>query len=229
MRPARNGRDQSGKRKRILIVDDHPMIREHLAQLINQAGDLLVCGEAETAPMAMEKLDELRPDLAIVDLSLNGSSGLELIKDMKAVTPELPILVLSMHDETRYAPRALRAGASGYINKHEATEKVMEAIRRVLAGELYVSEKVAGLILRQFVGQPHSVETNGVSGLTDRELEVFQLIGQGRSTREIAEALRLSVKTIEAHRANMSRKLNVTNAVELTQLAVHWVEREESI
>jgi DNA-binding NarL/FixJ family response regulator len=228
VRPARNGRDPLVKRKRILIVDDHPMIREHLAQLINQAGDLLVCGEAETAPMAMEKLNELRPDLAIVDLSLKGSSGLELIKDMKAVTPELPVLVLSMHDETRYAQRALRAGASGYINKHEATEKVMEAIRRVLAGELYVSEKVAGLILRQFVGQPHSVATDGVSSLTDRELEVFQLIGEGRSTREIAEELHLSVKTIEAHRANMSRKLNVANAVELTQLAVHWVEREDS-
>jgi DNA-binding NarL/FixJ family response regulator len=212
--------------KRILIVDDHPMMRQGLAQLIGAEPDLAVCGEAENAGQALDALGALKPDLVLADISLPGKNGLELIKDFHAVRPGLPVLVISMHDESLYAERVLRAGGRGYIMKQEGGKKLMLAIRQVLGGKIYVSEKMSADILEIFSGRHSRTESSPMEQLTDREFETFQLIGQGNGTRDIAEKLHLSVKTVEAHRANIKAKLKLKSAVELVRFAVRWVESQ---
>jgi len=212
---------------RVLLVDDHPILRKGLAQMINLEQDLTVCGEAEEAGKAFELVGTLQPDVAVVDISLKTGNGIELVKNIKARYPELPILVLSMHDESLYAERALRAGSLGYIMKEEATEQVLIAIRRVLKGEIFLSEKMKSRMLQQLTtGGRNKVVVSPIENLTDRELEVFRLIGEGRSTRQIAAELHLSVRTVEAYREYIKSKLNLRNATELVQHAFHWVHHE---
>ena len=212
---------------RVLLVDDHPILRKGLAQMINMEQDLTVCGEAEEAGKAFELVGTLQPDVAVVDISLKTGNGIELVKNVKARYPELPILVLSMHDESLYAERALRAGSLGYIMKEEATEQVLVAIRRVLKGEIFLSEKMKSRMLQQLTtGGRNKVVVSPIENLTDRELEVFRLIGEGRSTRQIAGELHLSVRTVEAYREYIKSKLNLRNATELVQHAFHWVHHE---
>ena len=214
-------------RKRILILDDHPMMREGLAQIIGNEADLSVCGEAENANEAIEKINALKPDLVLADITLPGKNGLELIKDVQTLTPGLAVLVISMHDESLYAERVLRAGGRGYIMKQEGGKKLMLAIRQVLNGQIYVSEKMSAKILEIFSGRRRG-DAGGspVAKLTDREFEVFQLIGQGKGTKEIAAQLHLSAKTVEVHRLNIKQKLNLQTAAELIRHAVRWVETE---
>jgi DNA-binding NarL/FixJ family response regulator len=212
-----------GKRK-IFIVDDHPIVRRGLSQMINQETDLTVCGEADSAQHALESLKKSQPDLMIVDISLQGIDGIELIKIIKTRYENLPVLVVSMHDESLFAERALRVGARGYIMKQEAIEKMMEAIRRVLRGELYISEGVSANIVKRFINGKAENAQSAIEILSDRELEVFQLIGHGVGTRQIADNLNVSIKTVESYRANIKEKLNLKNATELMKHAVHWVE-----
>lgn len=212
---------------RIYIVDDHPLVRQGLSQVINSESDMVVCGEAEDAPQAMKGVGPAEPDVIIVDISLRGNNGLELIKNLKAIHENIPILVFSMHDESIYAQRALRAGAKAYVMKKEPPSKVVEAIRRIIKGEIYVSPSVADQVLHQIVNGPNNAaSTSPIDRLTDRELEVVQLIGRGLSSREIAESLNLSVKTIESHRAHVKEKLNLRNATELVQFSVQWVDQQ---
>lgn len=212
---------------RVFIVDDHPLVRQGLTQIIGGQEDFEVCGEAEDSSTAMRGIDNTAPDVVIVDISLQGNNGLELIKNLKAIHEKLPILVFSMHDESIYAQRALRAGAKAYVMKKESSEKIIEAIRKILKGEIYVSPRVADQVLHQIVNGPSNTSASPVDRLTDRELEVVQLIGRGLSTREIAESLHLSVKTIESHRAHVKEKLNLRNATELVQFSVQWVDQQE--
>ncbi len=213
---------------RVLLVDDHPVVRQGLAQLINGESDMEVCGQAESASEALKAIKQDEPDAAVVDISLKDSNGIELIKDLKVRHPQLPVLVLSMHDESFYAERCLRAGARGYITKEEAIETVLTAIRRVLSGDLYLSENMASKMLSVFVSGGRSAAGSDVERLSDRELEVFELIGLGYQTREVAERLHLSVKTIDSHRANIKRKLGLANATELLQHAIQWVQCERN-
>jgi DNA-binding NarL/FixJ family response regulator len=216
--------DTSGSKKRIFLVDDHPLVREWLTNLINQQPDLSVCGEAETAPEAMQAILASKPDIAIVDISLKKSSGIELIKGLKQSSPATAVLVLSMHEESHYAERALRAGARGYIMKRETTRKVISAIRQVLAGGVYISEEIATSLAAQFVSGKPQAQNSPVDQLSDRELEVFELLGQGRGTRQIAEVLRVSVKTVQAYCARIKEKLSLSSATELLREAVRWYE-----
>ncbi|MHC4331056.1 MAG: response regulator transcription factor [Planctomycetota bacterium] len=225
--PTENQQEKSDENKaRIVIVDDHPIVREGLADLINKEDDLVVCGEAEDAYQAMEVISELEPDIVIVDISLQDTSGLELIKDIKVQYPSLPVLTLSMHDESLYAERALRAGAKGYIMKREATTNVVMAIRRVLNGQVYLSERMATQMVDKLVGGKPEESTSPIDRLTDRELEVFSLLGQGNGTREISERLHLSVKTIETYRSRIKEKLNLGSGSELLQHAFQWVNSQ---
>jgi DNA-binding NarL/FixJ family response regulator len=208
---------------RVLLIDDHPILRKGLAELINQEPDLNVCGEAEEAPKAFEAVGTLNPDVAVVDISLRGGNGLELIKNIKARYPDLPLLVLSMHDETLYAERALRAGSLGYIMKEEAIEKVLTAIRHVISGEIFLSDRMKARLINQLVGGRMKQGETSIDSLSDRELEVFRLIGEGRGTRQIAEELRLSVRTVEAYREYIKDKLNLKNGTELVQHAFQYV------
>jgi len=220
---------QPGIRKgkiRVLLVDDHPVLRKGLAQLINQESDMLVCGEAEEATKAFDAVGTLNPDVGVVDISLKRGNGIELVKNVKARYPSIAMLVLSMHDETLYAERALRAGALGYIMKEEATEQVLVAIRRVVTGEIFLSEKMKGRMLQQLASGRGKVVVSPIEHLTDRELEVFRLIGEGRGTRQIAAELHLSVRTVEAYREYIKDKLNLKNSTELVQHAFHWVHHE---
>jgi len=210
----------------VLIVDDHPIVRQGLTQLIDQEPDLHVCGQAEDAYQAMRAIRERTPDMVLVDISLKQTSGIELIKDIKVQYPSLPVLTLSMHDEGIYAERALRAGAKGYIMKQEATEKVVTAIRRVLAGEVYVSEGMAAKMVSKLVAGPAETGGSPVDRLSDRELEVFRLIGAGYGTREMAQKLHLSIKTIETYRAHIKEKLDLVDANELLRTAITWVNAE---
>lgn len=212
---------------RLLILDDHPMMREGLAQLINHEPDLIVCGEAGTGAECVEMVGKLKPDLLLADISLPDKSGIEVIKDTLALHPEVPVLVISMHDETLYAERILRAGARGYVMKQEGGQKLMAAIRRVLAGQIYVSEKISEKILKSFSGRPDSTPQRSMENLSDREFEVLQLLGDGKGTSEIARQLHLSTKTVEAHRANLKRKLNLKTGPELVRYAVRWVETQK--
>ncbi len=211
-------------RTRIFVVDDHPIVRQGLTQLIDREPDLTVCGEAEDARAALERMAALRPDIVIVDVSLEGPDGLDLLKTIRAQDGHLPVLILSMHDESLYAERALRAGANGYIMKQEATDRVLTALRQILRGEIYVSERMAKKMVQHFVGRSGGAKRHTVEDLTDRELEVFRLIGKGRGTRQIAEELHLSVKTVESYYAHIKEKLTLKNARELVQRAVQWVD-----
>jgi len=215
-------------RKRILILDDHPMMREGLAQLIGNEADLCVCGEAENANEAMDQINALKPDLLLADITLPGKNGLELIKDLQALQPGLAVLVISMHDESLYTERVLRAGGRGYIMKQEGGRKLMLAIRQVLSGQIYVSEKMSAKILETFSGRRGNAGGSPVQSLTDREFEVFQLIGEGKATKEIAAKLCLSAKTVEVHRLNIKRKLGLQTAAELIRHAVRWIEAQSA-
>ncbi len=212
----------AAKKKTVFVVDDHPIVRQGLTLLINQEADLAVCGEAEEMHSALSAIQTTRPDILVVDISLNGPDGLELLKNIRLASPRLPVLILSMHDESIYAERALRAGANGYIMKQEATEKVLVALRRILSGEIYVSDRIANSMLRHYVRGASSSEHSSIADLTDRELEVFRLIGEGHGTRQIAEALHLSVKTVESYQAHIKEKLSLRSARELVQRAVQW-------
>ena len=215
-------------RKRVLIVDDHPMMRTGLAQLIDNEADLKVCAEADNAAQALDIAVSQALDLILLDISLPDKNGLELIKDIRALKPGLPILVVSMHDESLYAERVLRAGGRGYIMKQEGGKMLLGAIRQVLNGQIYVSEKMSAGILESFSGRHAEGAVSPVQQLSDREFEVFQLIGQGESTRKIAAHLHLSGKTVEVHRLNIKKKLKLKTANELVRYAVRWVETEKS-
>lgn len=210
---------------RILLVDDHAVVRFGIAQLINRQPDMAVCGEEEDASRAMISIESLKPNLVIADISLKDSSGLELMRNIKAQYPGLPVLVVSAHDESVYAEVAFRAGALGYLMKEEALEKIVPAIRRVLDGTIYVSDALASKMLQQQIRGQTNINDSPVKSLSDRELEVFQLIGQWKTTRDIAEELHLSIKTIEYYREQIKRKLDLKNAAELTQRATAWVGR----
>ncbi len=209
-------------KSKVLVVDDHPIVRQGLTLLINRESDLTVCGEAEDAHTAMQSLTETRPDILVVDISLNGPDGLDLLKNIRIRHPDLPVLILSMHDESIYAERALRAGAQGYIMKQEATEKVLVALRRILSREIYVSERIANRMLQRYIGSPSAARPSSLADLTDRELEVFRLIGEGHSTRQIAEDLHISVKTVESYQSHIKEKLSLRSARELVQHAIQW-------
>ncbi len=212
--------------KRILIVDDHPMMRNGLAQLINNEVDLKVCAETGTAGQAIDIVAKQHFDLALLDISLPDKNGLELIKDLRSLRPDMPILVVSMHDEMIYAERVLRAGGRGYIMKQAGGQKFLTAIRQVLSGQIFVSENMSARILEIFSGRQPQNAGSPVRKLSDREFEVFQLIGQGIGTRTIAEQLHLSVKTVEVHRANIKEKLSLKTATDLVRYAVRWVDSQ---
>ncbi len=212
------------QKKRVFLVDDHPLVREWLTNLINQQPDLTVCGEADTTPKALEAIAQIRPDVAIVDLSLKDSSGFELIKNLKQSETGAAVLVLSMHDEAHYAERALRAGARGYVMKRETTKKVVNAIRRVLEGKLYLSESISDAMTARLVSGPANEVSFPVEQLSDRELEVFEMLGRGLGTRQISETLRVSVKTVQAYCARIKDKLHLDSATELLREAIRWNE-----
>jgi DNA-binding NarL/FixJ family response regulator len=211
----------------VVIVDDHPLVRERLSQLINNELDMEVCGEAEDAAQAIEIIRSTTPGLAIVDITLKDSSGVELVKAIKALPFSVPVLVLSMHDESLYAERALRAGASGYITKHQPAGDVLLAARRVLAGEIYLSDKMTSGFLKTLATSGVKSIPRPVDRLTDRELEVLDLIGRGRTTREIAEALKLGVATVDTYRARIKEKMNFRNANELQHFAIRRIREQE--
>jgi DNA-binding NarL/FixJ family response regulator len=220
MAPATSPRGAQAKKKTVFIVDDHPLLRQGLALMINREQDLAVCGEAEEAQTAMREITAKRPDILIADISLNGPDGLELLKNLRTQYPSLPVLILSMHDESIYAERALRARANGYIMKQEATEKVLVAVRRILGGEIYLSDRMANKLLHQYVSGASADVNSRLSALSDRELEVFRLICEGRGTRQIAEKLHLSIKTVETYQAHIKEKLSLQSGRELVQHAI---------
>jgi DNA-binding NarL/FixJ family response regulator len=215
-------------RIKIFLVEDHPIFRKGLAEILNSQKNMLVCGEAEDAIQALDGIRETKPDFIIVDVSLKDSSGIELIKDIRLRHPNVLILTLSMHDETIYAERALRSGAKGYLMKQEAPETVVKAVYHILNGNIYVSDRIATRMFNKLIDGQANSENSPVDLLTDRELEVFQLIGHGLGTRQIAQKLHVSVKTIENHRAHIKEKLNLNSAIELVQHATLWVQQESS-
>jgi DNA-binding NarL/FixJ family response regulator len=210
---------------KILLVDDHPLVREGMANLILQQPDLEVCGEAASEPQALQLIGVSQPDVAVVDISLENGSGIELIKSIKVMYPAVAMLVLSMHEESLYAERALRAGARGYLMKREAAKKVIQGIRAVQAGEIFVSEKIAALMAERFV-EGHSASASPVEQLSNRELEVFQLLGRGQNTRQIADHLHVGFKTVQAYCARIKEKLQLANATELLRAAMQWSEHQ---
>lgn len=220
--------NENATRQRIVIVEDHPMVRDHLAQIINKEADLEVCGEADNIQQGMRIIRNISPDLAVVDITLNGTSGLELIKGLKVLSIPVPVLVLSMHDESLYAERALRAGAKGYITKHRSSQEVLGAIRRVLAGEIYLSEKMVSNVLHKFAPSGmKGIKPRTVDRLSDRELVVLEMIGRGQTSRAIAETLDLSIATVDTYRARIKEKLNLQNAFELQHFAIQWLRERE--
>jgi len=225
MKKHKIARDRSGKQK-VLLVDDHPVVREGLAERINRERDLVVCGEAQNAREALRAVASLQPDIVILDLSLPKGHGLELVKDLRTLHPDLRVVVFSMHDESVFAERALRAGAHGYVMKQEPPERLLVAIRTVLRGDYFISESASSTCLQAFFRQSTKAVTHSVARLSDRELEIFQLIGQGVSTRKIADRLGRSVKTIETHRTRIKEKLAVKSAAELVHRATCWVESD---
>jgi len=223
MMVAGTGKSSVGDRaRRILLVDDHPLVREGLAEVLGREIDLVVCGEAEDRQQALELITTTQPHLAIVDLALKRSNGLELIKDIRVRYPNLPVLVVSMHDEALHAERALRAGASGYIAKAEAATQVVQAVRKVLAGGIYLSDLAVARLAAGAAGRSRAGAGGSVESLCDRELEVFELVGRGLTTRQIAQQMRLEVTTIETYRARIKEKLNLKDAAELLQHAIQW-------
>jgi len=221
-----NTAGKSARKHRVFLVEDHPVTREGFAQLINYQPDLAVCGQAGTAAKAITGIDVLKPGLVIVDISLAESSGLELIKQLKTRYPLLRMLVLSMHDEALYAERALRAGARGYVMKQAPTTEVMNAIRTVLRGDLYLSEAMRTRLVHKHLTDRVPARASDIETLSDRELEVFERLGHGLTTRRIAGKLHLSISTVETHRAHIKQKLKLANAVELVRRAVEWVNRQ---
>jgi DNA-binding NarL/FixJ family response regulator len=210
------------RKRRIFLVDDHPLVREGLANLINEQNDLVVCGEAEDSAGAITGIGKTRPDVALVDISLKNESGLELVKNLETQFPLVALIVLSMHDEALYAERALRAGARGYVMKRESTKSVLASIRRVLEGGVYVSERVVNSMARRFSSSSKGAESSPVERLSDRELEIFRLLGQGRTTAQIAEDLHLSLKTVQAYCARAKEKFGVSSLGELLRAAIRW-------
>ena len=213
-------------KKRVLIIDDHVVVRQGLTSLINQESDLMVCGQAEDAQQGLSEIGSASPDIVLLDISLPGMNGIEFLKNAKARYPHVPIIVLSMHDESLYAERALRAGALGYLMKSSSSDEVVNALRKVLKGEYHLSGGAGGAMLRKFLGNSPKVAESPVSALSDRELEVFEMTGRGKTTRQIAEALHLSIKTIDAHKMHIKDKLKLSSATELIQHAVRYVETE---
>lgn len=214
---------KNAKSYKVLLVEDHPMFREHLGQLINRELGMSVCGEADNIKDAMRMIQKSQPDIAIVDITLRGSSGLELLKDIKAQGLNINVLVLSMHDEELYAERALRAGAKGYITKNEASTEVVKAIRCVMQGEVYASKQMTARLLERMTHRRAGSDIIGMETLADRELEVFQMLGRGKSTREIAQTLNLGESTVETYRARIKEKLQLRSAAELYLRAGQWV------
>lgn len=223
--PVMSSEPLPGEKSRILIVDDHPVMRKGLSQVIDDQSDMEVCGEASNIPEAMEKIQQLKPDLVIVDISLGDGNGIELIKQIRSRGEDPRMLVSSMHDESLFAERAIRAGAQGYVNKHEDTDRLIQALRDIRAGRIALSEKMTDRLLNRVAGR-HDDGGSPLDRLTDRELEVFRLIGEAMTTREIAARLELSRKTVETYRENIKAKLNLANAAELTRHAVQWVLEE---
>ncbi|MCW5556453.1 MAG: response regulator transcription factor [Verrucomicrobiae bacterium] len=213
------------ERQNVFIVDDHPLVREWLGTLINQQPDMLVCGEAEGAPEALAQIIALKPDIVIVDIMLSRGTGLELVKDIRRVSPESVTLVLSLHDEMIYADRALRAGARGYVSKRDSTKKIIAAIREVSSGRIFVSPEVQTLITERYVG--NRTDSSSLSGLSDREIEVFRMLGQGDDTRAIATSLNLSIKTVQAYCTRVREKLGLSGHHELLREAICWWQREQ--
>jgi DNA-binding NarL/FixJ family response regulator len=213
---------------RIFIVDDHAVVRDGLAQLLRGEPGFAVCGEAGSAEEALDVAARASPDLAIVDISLGGANGLELIKNLRVLQPGLRILVLSMHDEAHFAERALRAGAHGYVMKREARARIMEAVRAVCAGDVYVSDRIRQSMLHQYLHGSAPGERSPISRLTDRELEVLALLGRGESSKEIAARLHLSQKTVDTHRTHLKEKLNLKDTIELVRFASQWIGVQES-
>jgi len=215
-------------KRRVLIVDDHPVFRHGISALINAEADLEVCGEASSSPSALDAMRNLDPDVGLLDISLPGTNGIELIKLMKAEHPKLPLLMLSMHDESLYALRALKAGALGYVMKAEALTHVLDALRKVLKGEIYVSPRLSERLIFQAIQSTDGGSGSPVDRLSDRELEVLELLGRGFGTKEIASELHLSVKTIETHRAHIKEKLGFRDAGEMVRFAIDWVAQEKA-
>lgn len=215
------------QKNRVFIVDDHPLVREGLTNLINGQDDIIVCGEAEDSAQAIAGIAKARPDVALIDISLRGESGLELVKDLRSQFPQVALIVLSMHDEALYAERALRAGAHGYIMKQEASKNVLVSIRRVLEGDVYVSEKIINRMARRHISSHKRGRSSPIERLSDRELEIFRLLGQGRSTSQIASDLHLSLKTVQAYCARAKVKFGVTSLVELLRAALRWEDASQ--
>jgi DNA-binding NarL/FixJ family response regulator len=221
---SRRARAAVGARKRVLIVDDHPVVRAGLAHLIGAEPDLEICGEASGTAETLRLLERVRPDIVLVDISLGGANGMELTKHIRQTYPEIPVLILSMHDERLYAERALRAGARGYVMKQEDTDIMLRAVRRVLDGGLFLSDKMSSQLLGKYIRDRGPARAGkGVETLTDRELEIFELIGRGLSTGQIARTLHVSVRTVHAHRSGIKRKMGVSNAAQMARVAVNWV------
>lgn len=220
---------KSAAPRKIFLVDDHPVTRQGVAMLINQEPDFVVCGEADNGPLAVDLIPKAAPDMAIIDITLKTTSGIELLKDLKVLMPDLPVLVMSMHDESLYAERALRAGARGYVMKHEPSETVLTAIRRVLSGELHLSERVKEKMLNRLAHRRKDAVAFSMDTLSDREMEVFQLIGNGYGTRQIAERLNLSVKTIDSYREHLKLKLRLESGAHLVQHAIQWMKSESVV
>lgn len=214
---------------KILLVDDHPIVRQGLAALIAQEPDLSVIGEADDPDQGLEQIEKLKPDVVVSDLSFGGLSGIELIKDIRARWPRMPVLILSMHDEAHYADRALRAGAMGYIMKGAGGQRVLDAIRQVISGQIYLSPEVTTQLVKTAIEGPHEASASPIDQFSDRELEVFALIGQGLSTRQIAKKLHLSTKTIDSHRSKIKSKLNLKNSTELVHHAIRWFSHSEGV
>jgi DNA-binding NarL/FixJ family response regulator len=223
--PAEHATDK----RKVLIVDDHPITRQGLRMLVDLQPDFIVCGEADNAAYAMDLAAKLKPDVAIVDITLRTANGIELTKNLKAHSPELLILIVSMHDEDLFAERALRAGARGYLMKHEASDQVINALRRIVTGEVYVSERVQARMLSRMVNSRTGEVASPVESLSDREMEVFQLLGNGYSTRQIAERLNLSVKTIDSYREHLKLKLNLESGADLIRYAIQWVKTQDAV
>jgi DNA-binding NarL/FixJ family response regulator len=211
-------------KKRVLIIDDHPVFRAGLAGLLSMEADLTVCAEAQDAVQAMHALEKLQPDLVLMDMSLPGKGGLELLKDFRALSPQTPVLMISMHDETLYAERVIRAGGRGYIMKQEGPERIIQGIRKVLAGGIFVSERIAALLLDALAGSKSGASP--ISTLSDREFEVYRLLGQGREPHEISQILHISIKTVDTHRMHIRQKLGLRNATELIHHATRWTAEQ---
>ncbi|MEX1366290.1 MAG: response regulator transcription factor [Nannocystaceae bacterium] len=210
----------------VLIVDDHPLVRQGLTSLINRSDDLQVIGQAPSGPEALKLMEEREPQVAVVDLSLAGGSGIDLLKEIGKRHPSVISLVLTMHDELFYAERALRAGARGYVMKGEETDEVLEAIREVLKGEVYVSKHLQSVLVQRAADPGPNAPSSAVESLSDRELEVFELVGRGQPTREIAKQLSVSVKTVETHRHRIKEKLGLSSGTQMVRYAIRWVERQ---